>query len=136
MHALQETRKLLNPNGLLVNIHDLPVNSVIELHYPHMVKKMGWLMDRENFANELSAFNALAQVVADRYFLLEDERNFGYNIFVDNLDELQEWFADWWTSAVIPDNILQQLTELNQDAQSSSRIVINLQSRMTKLRAN
>ncbi len=135
VHALQQTHRILHPNGLLINVHDLPTPHVIEVHSSETVNKVGWLMDREDFENERSAFNALAQVVADRYFILEDERDFGYNIYVDDLNELQEWLAEWWATAILPDRIIQRIEELIRYAGQSARIVLALQARMTKLRA-
>lgn len=135
VHALQQTHRILHPKGLLINVHDLPTPQVIEVHTHETVNKVGWLMVSEDFENERSALNALAQVVTDAYFILEDERDFSYNIYVDDLNELQKWLADSWTTAVLPDRITQRLEELIRDAGQSARIVLALQARMTKLRA-
>jgi hypothetical protein len=78
---------------------------------------------------------ALAQVVADRSFLLEDERDFAYNIYADDLSELQDWLKEWWASAMLTDGILQRLEELTRDLGQSARIALLLRARMTKLRA-
>ena len=135
VHALQLTRRILHPNGLLINVHDLPTPHVIEVHSLVSANKVGWLMDSEDFENERSALNALAQVVTDSYFILEDERDFSHNIYVDDLNELQEWLAESWTTAVLPERILQHLEELIRDAGQPAKIVLRLQARMVKLRA-
>jgi hypothetical protein len=135
VHALQQTYRLLLPDGLLINIHNLPAPHVIEVRTPEAVDKVGWLVDREDFANERSALNALAQVVADGDFILEVQQDFSYSIYADDLDELHEWLAEWWTSAILPDKIDRRIEELLRDAGQSSRIVLILQTRMIKLRA-
>jgi hypothetical protein len=135
VHALRQTHRLLQPDGLLVNVHDLPAPHVIEVHSSETVHKVGWLMDEDDFESTRLSLNALAQVVADHYFILEDERHFGYNIYVDDLDELQEWLAEWWSSAILPGPIIQRLAELTRDPAQSTRIVLALQARMSKLRA-
>lgn len=135
VHALQLAKRILHPNGLLINVNDLPAPHVIEVHTPETVYKVGWLLDREDFGDTRSAFNALAEVVADRYFTLEDERDFDYNIYIDGLLELHEWLADWWSSAILTDGIVQRLAELTRDAPQPARIVLGLRVRMTKLRA-
>ena len=135
VHALQLARRILHNDGLLINVNDLPAPHIIEVHTPETVYKVGWLLDREDFVDTRSAFNALAQVVADRNFTLEDERNFDYNIYIDGLPELQEWLAEWWSSAIIPDRIVQRIEELTRDAPQPARIVLGLRVRMTKLRA-
>lgn len=136
MHALQQTQRLLQPGGILVDIHDLPVHSSIDVYHDQMVTRVGWLMDRDNFANELSAFHALAQVVVDNHFILEDECTFGYKIYLDDLNELQGWLAEWWTTAYIPQNAIQRINELTQGAGKNSRVAINFSARLTRLRAN
>ena len=135
VHALQQVHKLLHPNGLLINVNDLPTPNVIEVQSPETTYKVGWLQDREDFRDTLAAFNALAQVVADGFFMLEDERDLDYNIYVDDVPELQEWLAEWWSSAILPDRIIQRLEELIRDASPPARIVLRLRPRMTKLRA-
>jgi len=135
VHALLETYRLLQPDGMLINIHDLPAPHRIEVHTPETVTKVGWLLDSEDFENEHSAYNALAQIVEDGYFILEDERDFGYNICVDDLDELQEWLDEWWATAILPERTTQRIDEIIGVAGQATTIVLIVQSRMIKLRA-
>ncbi|MGD2159423.1 MAG: hypothetical protein PVG32_21280 [Anaerolineales bacterium] len=136
VHALQQTYKILQPNGLLINVHDLPIPQVIEVHSPESVHKVGWLMDSEDFDNERAATNALTQVVADGYFDLEDERELMINIYMDDLSELWEWLAEWWETAILPERIVQRIEELIHEVGPSVRIVLAIQARMTKLSAS
>lgn len=135
VHALQQTHRILHRNGVLINVFDLPTPHVIEVHSTDSVEKVGWLLDKDDFDSERSALNALAQVVADRYFILENERDFIFNIYADDLNELQEWLAIWWESAILKDRILQRLEVLIRDVGQSARIVLVLRARMIKLRA-
>ena len=135
VHALQQTHRILHRNGVLINVFDLPTPHVIEVHSTDSVEKVGWLLDKDDFDSERSALNTLAQVVADRYFILENERDFIFNIYADDLNELQEWLAIWWESAILKDRILQRLEVLIRDVGQSARIVLVLRARMIKLRA-
>jgi len=135
VHALQQTHRILHRNGVLINVFDLPTPHVIEVHSTDSVEKVGWLLDKDDFDSERSALNALAQVVADRYFILENEQDFIFNIYADDLNELQEWLAIWWESAILKDRILQRLEVLIRDVGQSARIVLVLRARMIKLRA-
>ncbi len=135
VHALRETHRLLRPNGLLVDIHGLPTPHVIEVHSPEKVDKVGWLLDRDDFENERFAFNALAQSVVDGHFILEDERDFTHNVYLDSLDEFQQWLAEWWTSAILPQGTISRIEELLRHAGGSARIMLAWRARMTKLRA-
>lgn len=135
VHALQLIHKMLHPNGWLINVHGLPVPHMIEVRSPETVSKVGWILDREDSESTQSALKSLAQVVADRSFLLEDERDFAYNIYADDLPELRDWLKEWWSSAVLTDGIIQRLGELTRDPGPSARIALLLRARMTRLRA-
>jgi hypothetical protein len=125
---------MLVPNGLIINAHYLPAPYIIEVHSPEKVNKVGWLLDSEDFASERLAFNALAHVVAERNFNLEDERDFGHNIYIDDLDEMKKWLAEWWESAILTQGTLQRLKDLMSDAGQPAKIVVALRARMTKLK--
>lgn len=133
VHALGQVHKLLHREGLLINVNDLPVPHEIEVQTPENIYKVGWLQDRDDFGETLAAFNALAQVVAEGVFLLKDEVDFDYNIYIDELLELQQWLAEWWSSALIPDTIIHRLEEQMREVSQPARIVLKLRVRMTKL---
>ena len=135
VHALKQAHRLLRPQGTLINIHYLPAPQLIEVHEPETIHKAGWLLDRDDFDAERSAFNALAQVVEDRYFSLADQRDFTQNIYEDDLIDFRTWLADWWESAILPDRINQRLEELMRTAEQSAKIVLAMQARMIKLNA-
>jgi len=135
VHALQLTRRLLQPNGSLITVHDLPTPHVIEVHSRGKASKVGWLLDRDNFENSRSALNSLARVVSDGDFDLEDERDFDYKIYVDDLIELQKWLSGWWSSAILTDGVISRIEGLTRNAGQTARIVLALRARMTKLRA-
>jgi hypothetical protein len=97
--------------------------------------KAGWLLDNEEYAPERSAFDALARVVTDGDFQLEDERDFDFNVHVDQLQEFRDWLEEGWESAVLPDRTLQRLEELLRQGGQRATIVLRVPARMTLLRA-
>ena len=134
VHALQQVHSILQPNGVLINVYDLPTPQMIEVRLLENVERVGFLTDSENYEPTIAAFNALAQVVADGYFNLEEQQDFSFNIYADYLKELQDWLAEWWSTAIIPTRSLQRIEELMQDARPRTRIVLALRARMIKLR--
>lgn len=135
VHALKQAHRLLRSQGVLINIHYLPAPQLIEVHEPETIHKVGWLLDRDDYDAERSAFNALAQVVEDRYFSLKDQHDFTQNIYEDDLIDFRKWLAEWWESAILPDRINQRLEELMQTADQSAKIVLAMKARMIKLNA-
>jgi hypothetical protein len=134
VHALKQAHRMLQPDGVLISAHYLAMPHLIEVHSPAAVRKMGWILDRNGFADELSSSNALAQVVADRYYSLQDELDFVYPFYADNLTEYQAWMTDYWSSIYLPDTTYQQLEEYLRAAGPSAKIVLAMRARMTKLK--
>lgn len=135
VHALQQARALLGRDGLLINVHDLPAPHVIEVQTPQSVTKVGWLVDNEDFERMNASLSALAQVVADGRYTLDDEVDFSFKIYADTPAEMREWLAEWWSSAVVSAAVYARLDELARDAGPAARVVLCLRARMTKLRA-
>ena len=136
VHALKQTQRILRPNGLLINVHDLPTPQVVEVHAKNVFHKVGWIVDREDMDNTRSALKALAQVVNEGDLFLEDERDFAFNIYADNLPEMQAYLAEWWSSAVIAENIIARIKVLLKYESQPAKIVLALRARMTKLRTD
>lgn len=135
VHALKSAHRILRPEGLLINVHDLPIPHVVEVHSAGAEIKAGWMTDREDFRDERAALNALARVVSDGYFWLEDEQDFGFNVHVDDLPELQHWLAEDWSSAILPDKTCQRIEEIYGRVGQDAEVVLSVPTRMTMLKA-
>lgn len=135
VHALQHAHNLLEHEGLLINVHDLPIPHAIEVHSAGTVSKAGWLMDQADFEDERAALNALEHVVSHGFFLLEDEQDFTFNIHVDDVLEFQQTLAEEWKSAVLSDKTVQRLEDTFLQAGEEAKIVLKVPTRMTRLKA-
>lgn len=135
VHALEQTHTLIKPGGWLINVNDLPVPHLLEVHSDEHVHKVGWLLNKNEYEATRSVLYAIAQVVVDGRFTLEDERSFIYKVYADNVTELLDWLDTTWSSAFMPDSTLHRLEALAHDAGQSSRIVLPMQTRMTLLKA-
>jgi hypothetical protein len=135
VHALKIAHSLLKPEGLLINIHNLPAPHIIGVCTAGSVIKAGWLTDCTDFKSERFAFDALARVISEGIFLLEDERDFSYHIHADDLHELQEWLAEWWEAAVLPEKTIQRVEDLIRHTGQATSVVIKVPARMIRLRS-
>ena len=135
VHALQQTHSILHPRGLLVNLVDLPVPSLLEVRSPGSLVRLGWLLDINDCFEERASLNALAQVVNQGLFDLEDERDFERNIHIDSLAEFRTWLAEKWSTAILPEPLLQRLEMLLCQPGETGKIVVAVRTRITKLRA-
>ncbi len=135
VHALQHIHRILYPNGLLINIYPLPIPHLIEVHTLETDTKIGWATDKTDFETKRLAFNALAKVVEEGLFILEDERTLDYNIYVDDLNEFWKWLTEGWESIVVSEGTIQRTEEVFRGSGQSARVVLITPTRMTKLRA-
>lgn len=135
VHALVQVHQMLPSGGVLVDIHDLPAPHLIEVRAPGTAFKAGWFTDKTDYLEERSAFNALAQVVGEGRFVLEDQQDLNFNIHVDGVDEMQAWLSEKWQSAILPGRTLQRLEAAFRDAGQSAEIVVCMAARLTVLRA-
>jgi hypothetical protein len=134
VHALQIAERILLPGGFVINVHDHPIPHMIEIKSSDTLTRVGWLLSKEEFKAERSAFNALAQVVDDGFFILDDEQDFEVNLYIDGLAECQAWLAETWESAFLTDTTINRIEELVRVSNIPSKIKINTPARMTKLR--
>ena len=135
VHALKHAHSMIHPEGLLINVHDIPIPHVIKVHSAATDIMAGWIMDSADFMNERLAFNALARVVSEGYFLLEDEQDFVFKVHADDVHELQEWLAEWWEKAILPDKTIQRVEDILRQIGQTANVVLEVPARMTRLRA-
>jgi len=134
VHALQSAKKILAPDGILINVHDLPVPHVIELQADGKTTRAGWLFAEGDFKIERAAYAAITQVVLDSQFILVDEQDFDFRAYTDGLKEFQDWLAESWDTSIIPDQTLRRIEEISREALSPVKIILKSPARMTKLR--
>jgi hypothetical protein len=134
VHALQHAHRLLRPNGCLITVHDIPIPHQIEVHSGDTAIKAGWLLDSDDYDNERAANDAITEIVTQRYFHLEDEREFSFDIHIDELIEMQEWLSERWQSALLPEETINRILELMRHTDDPKKIVLKCPARMTKLR--
>jgi ubiquinone/menaquinone biosynthesis C-methylase UbiE len=93
VHALEETRRLLKPEGTLVDIHPTLEPTLIEVH------KGGSLLSARPKADHAAegyrqADNALAQAVQRQLFAVEHTEQFDFLIYGSSVAELREYIAE------------------------------------------
>jgi hypothetical protein len=62
VHALEITRSLLKPDGLLIDIHPTGDPPFVEVHVDGEVRLAGYLEETDNFVEYLEADDALTNV--------------------------------------------------------------------------
>ena len=93
VHALHEARRVLRPDGLLVDLRPVAVHRRVGVMQAERYRPLGVM--RETFDNDRAADRAVTEVEREGLFKAEGRTVFDCNRTMDSLDEFQEWLADF-----------------------------------------
>lgn len=134
VHALKKTRNLLNPGGVVLNVHDLPDPPRIDVYTGGRASGAGRMLSHTDFEMQRQADDALAQAVEDGLFTKEEEQIFEYTIHADTYDALKECLAESWETAYLPEETTKQVNSLMSRAGEQAKILMRLSARITRLK--
>ena len=136
VHALDKTRSYLRPNGIVLNVHDLPRPPRIEIHSRHGEFFAGYLLSNNDFEDQRLADKALVQVAEHGLFSSIEEHLFNYQITADTFAELQDLLSDAWDDCYLPAGTGRRIQDLLSSAEGEARIVLVMSARLTILRTS
>jgi hypothetical protein len=96
VHALEECRRVLVPDGLLVDLRPIFSRPAIEVICGNTVYIPGRVDDEGAIADDMAAHEAMAEAVRRGYFSPVAENSFTYADYWDTLDELLAYAAERW----------------------------------------
>ena len=97
VHALDEIRRTLKPNGILIDLRAVEEKWPVEI-----VSSAGWqvagrLIDLPvAVADDEAAFNAMREVESRRWYIKEKEEEFSYFYYWDTPSEMKEFMDEEW----------------------------------------
>lgn len=91
--ALEEARRLLGPNGTLIDIHPVPGTAAVEVHRSGQVV-FAEPASTSDGKGERHADEALATVVARGLFVAERRSEFDFRVYATSVRELREFLAE------------------------------------------
>lgn len=101
VHALAEVRRILKPDGVLIDIRPLNGQWPIEVASLREVKETGRVEDFPEPLNADRASNkAMQEVEARGWFTRDRQEFFSYSYSWDTPTEMEEWVADEWEDVV------------------------------------
>ena len=91
--ALEEARRLIGPNGTVIDIHPVPGTAEVEIHHAGEVifAEPASTSDHEG---ERHADEALATVVARRLFVADRRSEFDFRVYASSARELRDFLAE------------------------------------------
>jgi len=101
VHALQEIRRVLVPDGVLIDLRPLVDRWPVEVSTSNGSQQVGRLRDHEiGLADDKASNKAIAQADAMGWFRREREEMFPFFYYWDTPNEMkqyieEEWAPDW-----------------------------------------
>ena len=135
VHALEITRSLLKPDGLLIDIHPTSQPPRVEVHRDGADQLAGYVADRDDFIDYIRADQALLEAEARGLFRLERQKYFPFLYHADTLTEMTDHIAAEWSSAVIPQETLARAQQLMGQPGQAAEIVIREPIRISRFQA-
>lgn len=105
VHALELVHSLLNPHGLLVDIHPTGQPPLIEITSAGQTHQLGELQEADDFIEYHQADEALEQVIQSGLFLRARQETFTFLTHASSLDELRIYLQKNWSDVIWPDEV-------------------------------
>jgi hypothetical protein len=136
VHALEITRNLLKPDGLLIDIHPTGDPPLTEVHVDGEVRLAGYLEETDNFVEYLEADDALTNVTRRGLFELEREGLFSFMTHAPTIEALVDFLEEEWSDSVLQKETITRAAELMGEPKQGREIVLRESARIARFRAS
>lgn len=130
VHALSEIRRVLVPDGILIDLRPILDRWQIEVTSTREVRETGRVQDfPAGLADDEAANRAIVQAAKNGWFSRDKDQFFSYSYSWDTPNEMEEWIDDEWQDVVAVNEETKQATR-SAWALSDADAQIRLQVRM------
>lgn len=100
VHALDETHRILRPNGILVDLRPAMRHRRVGVGEGSEVRWLGWT--HETFDEDRAANRAVAEVLQRRLFRRTSLIHFDLDRVMESVEDFETWLADFGADAEAP----------------------------------
>lgn len=124
VHALKEARRVLKPDGLLLDLRPAPVHRRVGVARAGRYTQLGAM--REIFDDDHAADRAVAQVVGGGLFTPEGRIRFDVRRTMDSRAEFRAWMAEFVALDRLPshDSLVKRVERALAGKQAGTKIVV------------
>jgi hypothetical protein len=130
VHALSEIRRVLVPNGILIDLRPMLSNWLIEVVSAREIRETGHIQDLPlGLADDNAANQSIAQAEKNGWFRRETEEFFPFYYAWDSPSEMEEWITEEWRDFIQLDEESKRATRSTWalgDADSSVRVKVKM----------
>ncbi|HLA86524.1 MAG TPA: hypothetical protein VJL10_00740 [Anaerolineales bacterium] len=134
VHALDEIRRTLKPNGLLIDLRPVEDHWSVEAASQQEVQVAGQLTDMPiGKADDEAAFKAMREVESRRWFIKEKEEEFAFFYYWDTPSEMKEFMEDEWQDfEKLEEAVYQRTKSLWASANADARVRVHVKMLITR----
>jgi hypothetical protein len=115
VHALEQIHALLEPGGVLIDIH--PTGEPVAFLLPHNGREefIGYMQESDDYIEYRQADEAITAVVENGFFELWKSEEFEFRTYADAFEELKSFLDENWSDAIITDEVLASAKRLERE---------------------
>ena len=125
VHALHEAQRVLQPNGILIDLRPAPVHRRVRIQSDAGYQQLGVM--REVLDDDYAANRAVKQILNEGLFKPEWRIEFNCNRVMDTFKEFQLWLMDFVDRARIPPQewLLKRVARAYHAAPGKKKIIVS-----------
>lgn len=134
VHALDEIRRVLKPNGILIDLRPVEDHWTVEVASQQEVKVAGQLTDMPiGKADDEAAFRAMREVESRGWFGREREEEFAFFYYWDTPSEMKEFMEEEWEDfEKIGEDVYRAAQSLWSLANADARVRVRVKMLITR----
>jgi len=134
VHALDEIRRTLKPNGILIDLRPVEGNSAVEVTSQQETQIAGKLIEMSiGHEDDEAAFRAMREVEAKGWFVKEHEDGFDLFYYWDTPSEMKEFIdTEWEDYEKMEDEVYRAAQSLWAQANADARVRVRRKMLITK----
>jgi hypothetical protein len=134
VHALDEIRRTLKSNGILIDLRPVESNWQVEIFSSAGEQAAGRLTDMPiAVEDDEAAFNAMREVESRRWFIKKEEKEFSFFYYWNTPSEMKEFMEDEWDGfEKLEDAVFQKAKSLWAIANADAQVRVRVKMLITK----
>lgn len=134
VHALNEIKRVLIPNGILIDLRPMLDRWQVEVVSARETNVTGRVSDFEvGLADDITANRAMAQAESNGWFIREREEFFPFVYAWDTPTEMEEWLAEEWNDFIgLEDETIHSTRSAWATADGDARVQLRMKMLITR----
>jgi hypothetical protein len=132
VHALETIHSLIKPGGILLDIHPGTDKAWVEARVNGKEYFLDCVEETDDYIEYQQAGDALAQVLKQGLFTVEETGKFTFIIHAAAMEELREFLAENWKDAVLNESIDKKAKEYLTSSAESYEVLVREEILITR----